>query len=135
MMIVPIDADVDVTEQVDQRSRDDGPQSAPIGSVGDLYFKHHDSDDDCNHAIAERLHPPLVQMEPPVSNECGELTRRPSLILEFAGHPSLFKTLKWLCYNHIRWESRSQKVRSGLVRREEKMPSLQRCAPKRSRRP
>jgi len=61
VVVVPVDAYKNKTEQINQQGRDQGPQSAPVRSMRDLDFQHHDRDYDGDHAIAECFHPPFFQ--------------------------------------------------------------------------
>ncbi len=57
MMVVPIDADVDETEDVAEEDGQERFQDGEVGRVRDFQSQHHDGDDDREDAIAEGFEP------------------------------------------------------------------------------
>src|ERR1700739_614195 len=55
MMIVPIDADINETQDVAEEDRQYGQQVVRAVTPRYFHFQHHDRDDDRDHAIAESL--------------------------------------------------------------------------------
>jgi hypothetical protein len=53
MMIVPVNAEEYETHQIAQQDRNQWEQRGRAGFMGNSQFKHHDSDEDGNHTIAE----------------------------------------------------------------------------------
>src|SRR5687767_4859379 len=60
VMIVPINADVDETQDVIEKDRQKRLESGKGYAVRHLEFQHHNGDDDRNDAIAERLQSSLA---------------------------------------------------------------------------
>jgi predicted metallo-beta-lactamase superfamily hydrolase len=60
MMIVPIDAEVQEAENVTEQHWNQGRQRSDAVTVWHLHFQHHDSNNDGDHAIKERLHSVLA---------------------------------------------------------------------------
>jgi hypothetical protein len=59
VVVVPIDAEVNETQNVAQEYGDQWHQSLDTLAVGHLHFQYHDGDDDGDHAITERFKPIL----------------------------------------------------------------------------
>ncbi len=59
VMVVPIDADVNVTQNIAQEHRQQRLQVGEFGRAGHLQFQHHDGDDDGDDAVAEGFQPVL----------------------------------------------------------------------------
>jgi hypothetical protein len=59
VMVVPVDAEVHEAQQVGEKRRHDRPQGMNSAPVGHVEFKHHDRDEDRDHAVAECLEPAL----------------------------------------------------------------------------
>src|SRR3989441_12324522 len=55
VMVVPVDAYVDKAEDIAQEDGKERPQCREVTAVRDLELQHHDGDDDCEHAVAERF--------------------------------------------------------------------------------
>ena len=53
MVIVPVNADIDVAQDVAEKDGKHGFESLQICSTRNIHVKHHDRDDYCKHAIAE----------------------------------------------------------------------------------
>src|SRR6266853_210962 len=56
MMVVPVDADVNETQDVAEENRKEWLQGRKTGSLWRLHFQHHDSDDDGEYPITKSLH-------------------------------------------------------------------------------
>jgi hypothetical protein len=56
MMIVPVDADVDETQNVAEENRKNGAKHIKGRPVRDFQLEHHNGDDDGQNAIAESFH-------------------------------------------------------------------------------
>jgi hypothetical protein len=57
VMVVPVDADVDETEDVAEEDGQERFQCGEVGGVRDFQFQHHDGDDDREDAVAEGFEP------------------------------------------------------------------------------
>jgi len=57
MMVVPVDRDIDKTQQVTKEGRQHRLERAEFDALRRFQFQHHDSDDDGKHAIAECFQP------------------------------------------------------------------------------
>ena len=57
VMVVPVDADVDETEDVAEKDGQERFQGGEVGGVRDFQFQHHDGDDDGEDAVAEGFEP------------------------------------------------------------------------------
>ena len=57
VMVVPVDADVDETEDVAEEDGQERFQGGEVGGVRDFQFQHHDGDDDREDAVAEGFEP------------------------------------------------------------------------------
>ena len=57
VMVVPVNADVDETQDVAEEDGQDRFQFGEVGPVRDFQFQHHDSDDDREDAVAEGFEP------------------------------------------------------------------------------
>jgi hypothetical protein len=57
MMVVPINADVDKTQDVAEEDGQDRFESGEVGSVRDFQLEHHDGDDDREDTVAEGFEP------------------------------------------------------------------------------
>lgn len=53
MVIVPVDSQIKKAKYVTEKHRQYWNQRGKFGRVRDLHFQHHDSDDDCENAVAE----------------------------------------------------------------------------------
>ena len=60
MVVVPVDPDIDKAQQIAQENRQQWRQRGEFDTVGHFQFQHHDGDDDCEHAVAERFEPVLL---------------------------------------------------------------------------
>ena len=56
-MVIPVDADVDKTEHVGEKNREQRTKRVEVGAVRDLQLQHHDSNDNRDDPIAERFEP------------------------------------------------------------------------------
>src|ERR1700675_2987817 len=59
MMVVPVDADVNETQDIAEENRKEWLQSRKAGSLWRLHFQHHDSDDDGEYPVTKSLHAAL----------------------------------------------------------------------------
>src|ERR1041384_5903270 len=57
MMVVPVDAHVNKTQNVAEKYRQQWTQIIQSAAVRHLNLQHHDRDDDCHHAVAECFQP------------------------------------------------------------------------------
>src|SRR5689334_18288331 len=64
VMIVPIDAEVNVAQHVAHEHRDKWREGSEAVTMRNLHFEHHDRDDDREHAVAERLKSVLAHFSP-----------------------------------------------------------------------
>src|ERR1700736_3238488 len=59
MMVVPVDADVNETQDIAEENRKEWLQGRKTGSLWRLHFQHHDSDDDGEYPVTKSLHAAL----------------------------------------------------------------------------
>jgi len=57
VVIVSVDTDECEAEHVTDEYGNQRPKRGEVVSMGDFHFKHHDCDDDGDHAIAKRFQP------------------------------------------------------------------------------
>src|SRR6516164_5540833 len=55
MVVVPVDADINETQDVAEEDRQYGQQVVRAVAVRHFHFQHHDRDDDRDHAVTESL--------------------------------------------------------------------------------
>jgi hypothetical protein len=60
MVVVPVDAEEDEAEHVGAQFCRQRRQPRPIVTFGRLKLEHHDGDQNCNDAVAERFEPPFA---------------------------------------------------------------------------
>src|SRR5205085_10320849 len=60
VVVVPVDAEVDETEDVSQEDGQDGTQRLQVRAARDAEFEHHDRDQYRDHAVAERFQTPFI---------------------------------------------------------------------------
>src|SRR3569832_2040772 len=60
VMVAPVDPDIDEAERIEQQRPPRLRQRVERHAMRRLQVQHHDGDDDGDHAIAERLDPPLA---------------------------------------------------------------------------
>jgi hypothetical protein len=58
MVVVPVNADINETQDVAEEDRQYGKQVLRTVAVRHFHFQHHDRDDDRDHAVAESLQSP-----------------------------------------------------------------------------
>src|SRR6266852_5202493 len=71
MMVVPVDADINETQDVAEKRRHQRQQFFPTVAVWDLHLQHHDRYDDRDHSVAERLQPSFAHLLPNFRNDRG----------------------------------------------------------------
>src|SRR5258708_4964135 len=59
MMVVPVDADVDETQDIAEENRKEWLQGRKTGSLWRLHFQHHDGDDDGEYPVTKSVHAAL----------------------------------------------------------------------------
>ena len=62
MMIVPIDAEVDETQHLAEKNRNQRAQGRRVRAERRPQLQHHDGDDDGDHAITEGFHSVFVHV-------------------------------------------------------------------------
>jgi hypothetical protein len=60
MVIVPVDADIDETQDIAQKHRQHWFQCPQVDLVRHFQFQHHDGDDDGENTVTERFQPILL---------------------------------------------------------------------------
>src|SRR6266849_2268521 len=58
MVVVPVDANIDETEDITEKHREQSSQIYQAAGMRDLHLQHHDRDNDRDHAVTECLQPP-----------------------------------------------------------------------------
>ena len=53
MMVIPVNGNIDKTDDITDKLRGKIPQRLPVGTMGNFQFQHHDGNDNGNHSIAE----------------------------------------------------------------------------------
>src|SRR4051794_24750572 len=62
VVVVPVDCDIDETEDVAEKHWNKRHESRQVRIVWHLHFQHHDGDDDGDHSIAECLESSLAHI-------------------------------------------------------------------------
>ena len=60
VMIIPKDADIDVTQRVSQEHRCAGGQRGKAGVLRRFHLQHHNGDDDGDYAVGESFEPSRI---------------------------------------------------------------------------
>ena len=59
MVIVPVDANINETQDISEKNGQHRPQRLHGAALRHSHLQHHDGDDDRDHPVAERLQPPF----------------------------------------------------------------------------
>lgn len=99
VVVVPVDRDVDETQDVAQEDRKQMPKRREVSSLGRLQFQNHDGDDDCDHAVAERRQ--SFHTRPPIpAGSAPELAsipaHRPATVLAGIARRRCWRSRPWL---------------------------------------